>query len=156
MASISDIIENFILKTLGDDDSVIVSRNELASFFSCAPSQINYVLETRFTVDRGFVIESRRGGGGFIKVSKLRLEDDGYISALVLESVGSELSEKRMAQILDRLVRDKVILKREERLIMVALSDDSLTMPIVMRDALRAKSFKAVLLELLKSDGGEN
>ncbi len=74
MANISDIIEQFILKSLGEDDSVDISRNELANFFSCAPSQINYVLETRFTVDRGFVKESRRGGGGFIKISKINIK----------------------------------------------------------------------------------
>ena len=155
MASISDIIENFILKTLGDDDSVLVSRNELAGFFSCAPSQINYVLETRFTVDRGFLIESRRGGGGFIRITKLKMDDDNYITELVLESVGSELSEKRMSQILDRLVRDGCITKKESELVKVCLSDDALTMPILLRDNVRARAFKSVLLSLMKSDGGE-
>ena len=154
MASISDIIENFILKTLGEDNSIDLSRNELAGFFSCAPSQINYVLETRFTVDRGFLVESRRGGGGFIKVTKLRIQDDSELADLVLESVGDELSERRMVQIMDRLVRDNVITKREESLLAVSLSDDSLTMPIIMRDKVRSKAFKAVLLSLLKSEGG--
>ena len=109
MASISDIIENFILKTMGDSDSVDISRNELASFFSCAPSQINYVLETRFTVDRGFARESRRGGGGYIKISRIKLDDDDFMSSLILESIGDELTEKRMVQILDRLTRENVI-----------------------------------------------
>ena len=95
MANISDIIEQFILKTMGDDESVDISRNELATFFSCAPSQINYVLETRFTVDKGFVKESRRGGGGYIKISKINLDNDEYVSNLILESVGDELSQKR-------------------------------------------------------------
>ena len=140
MASISDIIENFILKTLGDDDYVEISRNELAGFFSCAPSQINYVLETRFTVDRGFLIESRRGGGGFIKISKLRLDDDSYITDLVLESVGNELSEKRMVQILERLTREKVISGKESAIALECLSDDA---------------FKNVLVSLLKADGGD-
>lgn len=156
MASISDIIENFILKTIGDDDSIDISRNELASFFSCAPSQINYVLETRFTVDRGFLIESRRGGGGFIKISKLKMEDDGYITSLILESVGDELSYKRMAQILDRLIRDSVISFKEGELVSLCLADDSLTMPVVMRDKVRAKAFKSVLVHLLKSEGGND
>ncbi|MBQ9790783.1 MAG: CtsR family transcriptional regulator [Clostridia bacterium] len=155
MASISDIIENFILKTLGDDDYVEISRNELAGFFSCAPSQINYVLETRFTVDRGFLIESRRGGGGFIKISKLRLDDDSYITDLVLESVGNELSEKRMVQILERLTREKVISGKESAIALECLSDDSLTMPIIMREKVRARAFKNVLVSLLKADGGD-
>lgn len=152
MASISDIIENFILKTLGDDDSVDISRNELASFFSCAPSQINYVLETRFTIDRGFLKESHRGGGGFIKISKVKLEDDNYIKNLVLESVGDELNQKRMCQIIDRLTREEVITEKEAGMIKICLSDDSLSMPFVMRDRVRAKAFKAVLVHTLKYD----
>ena len=68
MAKLSDIIEQFLLKTLGEEGEVDISRNELANFFSCAPSQINYVLDTRFTIDRGFLIESHRGGGGFANI----------------------------------------------------------------------------------------
>ena len=155
MAKISDIIESFILKTMGDDDFVDISRNELAEFFSCAPSQINYVLETRFTVDRGFMIESRRGGGGFIKITKIRLDDDNYISDLILDSVGGELSQKRMTQILDRLMRDEVITKKECEMVALCLSDESLSMPLAIVERVRAKAFKSVLLYLLKSDSRE-
>ena len=150
MASISDIIENFILKTLGEDDSVDISRNELASFFSCAPSQINYVLETRFTVDKGFLKESHRGGGGYIKISKIRLEDDDYVKDLVLESVGDELTEKRMIQILSRLTRDEVMTEKEAEMVKICLSDESLAMPFVIRDKTRAKAFKSVLVRTLR------
>lgn len=151
MANISDIIEQFILKTLGDDDSVDISRNELASFFSCAPSQINYVLETRFTIDKGFVKESRRGGGGFIKISKINLNDDDYVSNLILESVGEELSQKRLSQILDKLQYEKIVSLKEKEIIFSALSDSSLAMPFTIRDNIRAKSFKNVLTTLMKS-----
>jgi len=150
MASISDIIENFILKTMGDDDSVEISRNELAGFFSCAPSQINYVLETRFTVDRGFAKESRRGGGGYIKISRIKLDDDDFMSSLILESIGDDLTEKRMVQILDRLVREKVITEKESKMILSCLSDDSLAMPFMVRDVVRARAFKNVILELIQ------
>lgn len=151
MANISDIIEQFILKTLGDDESVDISRNELASFFSCAPSQINYVLETRFTIDKGFVKESRRGGGGFIKISKINLNDDDYVSNLILESVGDELSQKRLSQILDKLEYEKIVSLKEKEIIFSALSDSSLAMPFTIRDNIRAKSFKNVLTTLMKS-----
>ena len=151
MANISDIIEQFIIKTLGDDDSVDISRNELASFFSCAPSQINYVLETRFTVDRGFVKESRRGGGGFIKISKIKIEDDSYMNNLILESVGSELSFKRLFQITTKLCDEKIINKREQEIICSSLSDDSLSMPFTIKDSIRARAFKNILTTLLLS-----
>ena len=71
MSNISDIIEAFILEQLEDMEDITLSRNELANFFNCAPSQINYVLSTRFTMPKGFMVESRRGGGGFIKISKM-------------------------------------------------------------------------------------
>ena len=74
MASISDVIEQFILQALADDDLLQLSRNDLATFFSCAPSQINYVLSTRFTPEKGFMIESKRGGGGCINL--IRLNDE--------------------------------------------------------------------------------
>ena len=150
MANISDIIEQFILKTIGDDDSVDISRNELASFFSCAPSQINYVLETRFTVDRGFVKESRRGGGGYIKISRIKIEDDAYMNKLILESVGDELSAKRLLQILSKLVDEKIISTREKEIIYASLNDVSLSMPFTIKDSIRARAFKNVLTTLLK------
>ena len=145
-----EFIENFILKTMGEDNAVEISRNELASFFSCAPSQINYVLETRFTIDRGFAKESRRGGGGYIKISRIKLDDDEFMSSLILESIGDELSEKRMLQILDRLTREKVISTKESGMISICLSDESLAMPYLVRDNVRAKSFKNVIISLLK------
>lgn len=150
MANISDIIEQFILKTMGDDESVDISRNELATFFSCAPSQINYVLETRFTVDKGFVKESRRGGGGYIKISKINLDNDEYVSNLILESVGDELSQKRLSQILEKLRNEKIITDKEKEIIFSALSDLSLAMPFTIKDNIRAKAFKNVLTTLMK------
>ena len=150
MASISDIIENFILKTMGDDTSVDISRNELASFFSCAPSQINYVLETRFTVDKGYVKESHRGGGGFIKISKIKIEDDDYVKNLVLDSIGDELPQRRMVQIIDRLVSESVLTKNEGGIVKICLIDDSLSMPFIVRDKVRARAFKSVLVQTLK------
>ncbi len=150
MANISDIIEQFILKTMGDDESVDISRNELATFFSCAPSQINYVLETRFTVDKGFVKESRRGGGGYIKISKINLDNDEYVSNLILESVGDELSQKRLSQILEKLRNEKIISDKEKDIIFSALSDLSLAMPFTIKDNIRAKAFKNVLTTLMK------
>ena len=71
MANISDLIESFLIDLFGDESSIYISRNELAQYFNCAPSQINYVLSTRFTLDKGFAIESRRGGGGYVTLVRL-------------------------------------------------------------------------------------
>ena len=150
MANISESIEQFIIATMGDNDFVDISRNSLAEYFSCAPSQINYVLDTRFTVDRGFVKESRRGGGGFIKISRIKNSDSNtYLNGLVLESIGDELSYKRMIQILDKLISDGLMTKKESELVDTALSEDSLSMPFTIKDKVRAKAFKNILLKLM-------
>ena len=150
MANISDIIEQFILKTMGDDLEVDISRNELASFFRCAPSQINYVLETRFTVDRGFVKESHRGGSGYIRISKINIDEDNYVNNLILESVGDELAEKRLSQITEKLVAEEILTERERSLILSGLSNESLAMPLTIRDSIRARAFKNILTNILK------
>lgn len=150
MANISDIIEQFILNTLGEDKDIDISRNELANFFSCAPSQINYVLETRFTTDKGFLKESRRGGGGYIKLSRIPIQEDSYVNSLVLESIGDELTFKRACHILEKLVYEKILTERESGIVKAAISDDSLSMPFAVKDKVRAKAFKNMLLFLLK------
>lgn len=150
MANISEQIEKFIIATLGENDSVEITRNSLAEFFSCVPSQINYVLETRFTVDRGYIVESRRGGGGFIKISKIKTSNSNeYLNNLFVESVGDELSSKRFGQILDKLLQENIINQRERELVETSLSDDSLSMPFTIRDKVRAKAFKNIITKLM-------
>ena len=150
MANISETIEQFIISTMGENDSVDISRNSLAEYFSCAPSQINYVLDTRFTVDRGFVKESKRGGSGFIKISRLKNDDNNaYLNSLVIESIGEELSMKRMSQICEKLVSDLIIDDKQKLLIEAALSEDSLAMPFTIKDKVRAKAFKNILIQLM-------
>ena len=153
MANISDIIEQFILKSLGDDGVIELSRNDLASFFSCVPSQINYVLETRFTMDRGFIKESRRGGGGYIRISKVPINEDTYVNSLIMESIGDELTEKRANQILDKLQDEKILSAKERMIVSAGISDVSLQMPFSFKDKLRANIFKNILMYLLKDKG---
>jgi transcriptional regulator CtsR len=108
------------------------------------------VLETRFTVDRGYIVESKRGGGGFVKITKIKNNDSNkYLNGLFLESVGDELSFKRLSQILDKLTSDGIVVERERELIEASLSDDSLSMPFTIRDKVRAKAFKNVILKLM-------
>ena len=150
MANISDTIEQFIVSTLGENDSVDISRNSLAEYFSCAPSQINYVLDTRFTVDRGYFKESKRGGSGFVKITKIKMTDSNeYLSSLIKESIGEELTSKRMSQILDKLVSSGVVSSNEKNIIEAALSDESLAMPLTIKDRVRSKAFKNILSKLM-------
>lgn len=150
--SISDIIEQFILDSIGDDEFISISRNQLADFFKCVPSQINYVLATRFTLDRGFIVESKRGGGGYIIISRLP-EDDNikYITSLINSVSLQQLSQIQADQILDRLQAGKLINAREKSILSSALSDKALLVPDSIKPSVRANILKNILIEILKN-----
>ena len=150
MANISDVIEQFLLQLLDDGDTVSISRNELANYFSCAPSQINYVLTTRFTPARGYVIESRRGGGGFINLVRLEEGRDEMLDELRNLSISEGLSFVKAVQILDRMAQEEMITKKEARLLASVMSDKALVAPAVAKDGLRAGMMRSVATELLK------
>ena len=151
MANISDIIEAFLLDTMGSEKRLTLSRNELANYFSCAPSQINYVLTTRFTPERGYIIESRRGGGGSITVVRLS-QTPTQAYGDILGSVSDEdgISYVKAGQLLDRMCRDGIITERETEIIKTVLSDKALIAPTVIKDRLRLNILRSVLLNLLK------
>ena len=88
---ISDTIERFIREMLGEDESIELKRNELANHFNCVPSQINYVISTRFTTERGYSVESRRGGGGYIKITRVGRNSNNAIIMHILNSIGDSL-----------------------------------------------------------------
>lgn len=153
MANLSDVIEAFLLQTLGEDDRLKISRNELANYFSVAPSQINYVLSTRFTPDRGYTVESRRGGGGCVTVVRIHSNGSEMLSNVMQMPVNQGLSLTRSCNVVDRMVNEKVISEREGRLLKAALSDKALATPaIIDKDALRASIIKSVLVEALKCE----
>lgn len=97
MGNLADYIEKFILLQLSgkQDHSVVLNRNDLAVELDCAPSQISYVINTRFTVTRGFSVESRRGSGGFIRIAKTPLAQDAF------ESVVSRMADQTAAGVAD-------------------------------------------------------
>ena len=148
MASRSDIIEQFILKTLSSEPFIELSRNDLAKFFACAPSQINYVLNTRFTVNNGYVIESVRGGAGFIKVIKLGNNNANMQNLINLCS--QPLTEIEGNQILDNLCSRKLITIGENQILKRAISTKALNNPLNMDETIRANVLKQVIIEIMK------
>ncbi|MGN1094626.1 MAG: CtsR family transcriptional regulator [Candidatus Neoclostridium sp.] len=153
MANLSDLIEAFLLQTLGEDDELRISRNELANYFSVAPSQINYVLATRFTPDRGYTVESRRGGGGGVTVVRIRSGGNAMLNDVMQLPLSEGLSYARSCNVVDRMVGEKVISEREGRLLKAALTDKALVTPTVTaKDCLRASIIKSVLVEALKCE----
>ena len=150
MANISDSIEKFILSFLDEgDDSVQLSRNELAHYFKVSPSQINYVLTTRFGVDRGYYVESRRGGGGFIMLVRMSQDKEELLPALIrqLDTV-DELTFNKAADVVDRLEREGIVTPQEADIIKSAVSDKALQSVAV--ENLRKNVFREILIALLR------
>lgn len=149
--SISDVITEFLLEHIGDNDLLELSRNELANFFSCAPSQINYVLSTRFTPDKGYAVESKRGGGGYITLIRLREDKDSVISQMGNEVYGLEgLNYSKATAMILRLVEENVMTDKEGKIARLAMSDKALSFPINIADRLRKQIFYEILIELAK------
>lgn len=145
MNNLSDIIEEFILNTIGDEQSLNLSRNELANFFNVSPSQINYVLSTRFTLDRGYETESKRGGGGYIVLKRINLDDN--ISEII-KSLKPNLDFLSCCYILDNLEKNQIINKNEEEIIKSAISQKALSSPFKIENTLRYNIFKNILINL--------
>ena len=155
MPNVSDIIEEFILSTMGNSDDINLSRNELADFFNCAPSQINYVLTTRFNLNRGYLIQSQRGGGGFIKIVKLKDFDNHYVYKIIEENLNKPISYKDAVYILEDLLSKDLINKTQAQTISYALNDKALSNPIKIEGQLRANILKSFLINVLRGDNDE-
>jgi transcriptional regulator CtsR len=150
LARLSDVIEEFIKVLLNESDGRLeLQRNELADYFECAPSQINYVLATRFSLDRGYYIESRRGGGGYIRIIRLEMDDDDYILYLLKERIGNRISEQSARDIIYRLLEQDIITQREAIIMRAGLADKGIAIPSTLRDNVRASLLKAMLTAIL-------
>jgi transcriptional regulator of stress and heat shock response len=155
MSVLSDVIENFIKSLIIEGQKEVeLQRNELAQHFSCAPSQINYVLATRFSLDRGYAVQSRRGGGGYIRVIQLDTDGKDFVAGLVKSRIGDQLTQREAHAIVERLEEGGFIDKRESSLIKSSLSDHTLAVPAVVKDVLRARILRMQLTALLCE--GEN
>lgn len=152
MSNISDIIEAFIMEQLDEYDHINLSRNELASYFNCAPSQINYVLSTRFTHPRGFIIESHRGGGGYISLQRVDIEKNTYLKNLLTSVIGEEIDYNTSLQILEVLEKKKFLTAHEIELFKGVLSNKTLATPIKIENKLRANILRNIIVNILKGE----
>ena len=149
MAQLSDSIEHFI-KELNDDARIELRRNELAQHFGCAPSQINYVLATRFSVDHGYIIESRRGGGGYVRIMRLQMREKTNLLDTLLNRVGNSVSEETAQAIISNLMERGLVTQKEAGLMRAAVSRNALALPISAKDVLRAAVFRNMLVQVFK------
>ncbi|EAD3688984.1 TPA: CtsR family transcriptional regulator, partial [Listeria monocytogenes] len=144
-----DIIEAYLKQVLESSEAVEIKRSEIADKFECVPSQINYVINTRFTMERGYIVESKRGGGGYIRIIKVKMND----KLQLLEAIISMVHDKKVSQsfsedVILRLLEEEVITKKEARLMVAALDREVLILPLPDRDILRSRILEAMLVAL--------
>lgn len=122
----SDLIEAYLKGILEDHEIIEIRRAEMAQLFNCVPSQINYVINTRFTFQRGYIVESKRGGGGYIRISKVQISDQHYFLEQLMGSFGTEISEANAFGIIQKLFEEKIVTENEGNLMLSALSKNTL------------------------------
>lgn len=145
----SDIIEDFIKDMFLDDDFIEIQRNDLAQHFNCVPSQINYVIATRFKPSQGYYVESRRGGGGHIRIQKVNITKSNYLMHAI-NSMEDQITSQEVDIFISNFLSEDIISKTEAKLLKVATSDNVLTVSQDVRDKLRANIFKNMLVNLVE------
>ncbi len=143
----SDIIEEFIKELFDEEDSIEIQRNELAEQFKCVPSQINYVIATRFKPSQGYYVESRRGGGGHITIKKVNNTKSDYIMHII-NNIGSEITSNEVDILISDFLSYDIIKPKEAKLLKVATSDNVLQLGKEEKDKVRARIFKNMLINL--------
>ena len=145
---ISDIIEEFIKDLFEEDGSEIeIQRNDLAQKFNCVPSQINYVIATRFKPSQGYYVESKRGGGGHIKIKKINMTKSEYLMHII-RNIGTEISSSEVDILISDFLTYNLITEKEAKILKVATNDNVLIVPREYRDKLRASILKNILLNI--------
>ena len=145
----SDLVAQYITQMLDEQNgSAEIQRNELAGNLGCVPSQINYVITSRFTPEQGYIVESRRGGGGYIRISRVKM-DRGTAMMHIINSVGSSLDKATAEVMLNNMLQRNMLEMQSAKLIAAALSDRTLSqVEQDKRDTVRADLFKNMLLTI--------
>ncbi|WP_201716397.1 CtsR family transcriptional regulator [Rossellomorea arthrocnemi] len=147
MRNISDIIEHYLKNVLELSESEIVEikRSEIADKFQCVPSQINYVINTRFTIERGYVVESKRGGGGYIRIMKVKAHDQVHLIDQLVALISQTISQNTAADIVFRLVEEEIISEREAKIMLSVMDRSVILVELPERDVLRGRMLRAML-----------
>jgi transcriptional regulator CtsR len=150
MRNISDIIEGYLKQVieLGGQGHIEIKRSELADKFQCVPSQINYVINTRFTAERGYLVESKRGGGGYIRILRVKIHSKKGLLDEMANQIQDGATQAMAEDIIYRLIDEEVISKREAKLMLAAIDRSILQLQLPTRDELRANIMKAMLTTL--------
>ncbi|QPQ33080.1 CtsR family transcriptional regulator [Lysinibacillus sp. JNUCC 51] len=147
MRNISDIIEGYLKQVLelGGEGHIEIKRSEIADKFQCVPSQINYVINTRFTAERGYLVESKRGGGGYIRILRVRANSQIDLIDDVLRQIEGGASQIMAEDLVYRLIDEQVISKREAKIMLAAVDRSTIDLQLPLRDNIRSKILRAML-----------
>ena len=148
---LSDSIEQFIKELLNEESTEVeLKRNELAEYFGCAPSQINYVLATRFSPDHGYLTESRRGGGGYIRIVRVVQAGSQRLMYLVNDRIGDSLEEEECIRLISQLKEQRIVTADEAALMASSISSRALAVPVpdALKNAMRAKMMNSMLMTI--------
>ncbi|NFU38156.1 CtsR family transcriptional regulator [Clostridium sporogenes] len=151
VARLSDIIEEFIKEMFqeNNESELQIKRNELSNYFSCAPSQINYVLTTRFTEDKGYYIESKRGGGGCIIIRRIEFTNNKNLKELIVDRIGNSITYDNAINIIDGLVEMAIITEREAIIMKIAINDRVFGNIDTSKNMLRANILKNIIMVII-------
>lgn len=133
---------------MSEREVVEIKRNEIADKFQCVPSQINYVINTRFTIEKGYVVESKRGGGGYIRIMKVKPYDHAHLIDQLISLFQTRIPQSSAEDVIIRLVEEEIISDREARIMLSVIDRSVLYIDLPHRDELRARMLKAMLQTL--------
>ena len=147
--NISDIIESYLKEILADSKQIEIKRSEIAEQFDVVPSQINYVIKTRFNIQNGYLVESERGGGGYIRIAKVNLINNVNVIDDLIDYIGDHINARKGLQIIQSLYEDKVLTKKEANLILAAIDSNTLSFADKkIEDQVRARVLISILNRL--------
>lgn len=150
MSNITDIIERYLkehLKSKGKN-MLEIKRNEVADRFQCVPSQINYVINTRFTEEKGYMIESKRGGGGYIRIIRIKHQDQSDLIKSMIQMIQPKVTQQAAFDIIERLLEKEVVTEREAKIMVSAIDRKVLAFKLPLRDEIRSRILTAMLTSL--------
>lgn len=150
MSNISDIIEQYLKQVLQSQgkDVIEIKRSEIADQFQCVPSQINYVINTRFTIEKGYIVESKRGGGGYIRIMRIQHQSQSVLIDEIIKLVGDSIPQRSAIDILERLLEEDLVTEREAKLMLSAIDRTTLAFQLPIRDEIRARILISMLTTL--------
>lgn len=150
MSNISDVIEQYLKQIFKQaaQDAIEIKRSEIADQFQCVPSQINYVINTRFTIEKGYIVESKRGGGGYIRIIRVKHQDKSELIDEIIEMINPAVTQQAAVDVLERLLEEELITGREAKIMLSALGRNTLAIQLPLRDELRARILTTMLTTL--------